>query len=273
MTESESVALPLGDTPISKCLYSLSNNLFFCKRFCFVLLKFLNFFLRGIGSVCEFVKNLFVKIYFKLKLPRPIFGGREFCIEIKLFFHTLFENSRKYCGKQGGGDDCGGNVCGGFRVKNCLHAPEIRQNEDTTQKDDQLSRHREQNGISRLSEGGQSVYEGVLEGEGNGSRHKNADTPDALLCNVGRLREERNEGGCEKEGEKCHQRGVADTQEKYVFFCAADVGCHACAVVVAENGLGARADAQQGHGEQLKKRLYDGGNGDPFVRIGASVLF
>ena len=48
MTESESVALPLGDTPKFKCLYILSNQLKIYKRFwgvCGKKIKFLSVYL------------------------------------------------------------------------------------------------------------------------------------------------------------------------------------------------------------------------------------
>ncbi len=48
VTESESVALPLGDTPKFKCLYILSNQLKIYKRFwgvCGKKIKFLSVYL------------------------------------------------------------------------------------------------------------------------------------------------------------------------------------------------------------------------------------
>ena len=78
--------------------------------------------------------------------------------------HAFFENAReddeKYAGRENGGKDIGGGFC----VEDGLDAVKHRQNENVAEKDDELSHHGQDDGVLRLTEGGESVDEGVLEG-------------------------------------------------------------------------------------------------------------
>ena len=134
--------------------------------------------------------------------------------------HALFENAREndeeHAGRETSGKDIGGRFC----VENCLNAEKHRQDQNAAEEYDEFSHHGQDDGILRLAEGGESVDESVLEGEGTGSDHEYADAPDTIFDDVGRICEQGHERIRGKEGNERHKGGKDQTHTDDVFFRA-----------------------------------------------------
>ena len=177
-------------------------------------------------------------------MPRP------YC---RLFLPGGFHQSPEEAEEHKGGDRGGEDVCHGLRQEHGegLVPEEIRQQEDQGDQQDDLAQQRHDQADLRLSQSHESLLAADLEAHGKAADQKHPDRPGRVIHQGGIVGEDPGEEAGEAHHDRPEHRGIGHADAELAEECLLHPVELLRAVVVADQGLAALADAGEGHGDEL----------------------